>query len=45
VAEIVRLLSDPAIGKVFYDDEEHFLDRISVRYLRCNTIDTGVRAQ
>jgi hypothetical protein len=44
MAEIVRLLSDPVIGKVFYDDEEHFLDRSSVRYLRCETRDTGVIA-
>lgn len=42
MAEVVRLLSDPEIGKVFYDDEEHFLDRSSVRYLRCDTRDTGV---
>ncbi len=42
MAEIVRLLADPVIGKAFYDDEEHFLDRSSVRYLRCDTHDTGV---
>ncbi len=40
--EIVRLLSDPVIGKVFYEDEEHFLDRGSVRYFRCDMRDTGV---
>jgi hypothetical protein len=44
MAEVVRLLSDPVISKVFYDDEEHFLDRTSVRYLRCDTRDTGVIA-
>jgi hypothetical protein len=42
MAEIVRLLADTEVGKVFYDDEEHFLDRSSVRYLRCDTRDTGV---
>jgi hypothetical protein len=44
MAEIVKLLRDPEIGKVFYDDEEHLLDRSSVRYLRCETRDTGVIA-
>ncbi len=43
MAEIVRLLSDPAIHKIFHDDEEYFLDRTSVRYLRCDTHDTGVQ--
>jgi len=45
MAEIVRLLCEPAIHKIFYDDEEHFLDRSAVRYLRCDTRDTGVTAQ
>lgn len=44
MGEVIRLLSDPEIGKIFYDDEEHFLDRSAVRYLRCDTRDTGVDA-
>jgi hypothetical protein len=38
--EIIAMLSDPVIGKVFYDDEEHFLDRSSVRLVRCDVRDT-----
>ncbi|MDE8650989.1 EthD domain-containing protein [Novosphingobium album (ex Liu et al. 2023)] len=33
-AQVIATLSDPAIGKMFHDDEEHFLDRSSVRLVR-----------
>jgi hypothetical protein len=32
--QVVAMLSDPVIGKIFHDDEEHFLDRSSVRLVR-----------
>lgn len=32
--QVVATLSDPVIGKLFHDDEEHFLDRSSVRLVR-----------
>lgn len=34
--QVVATLSDPAIGTLFHDDEEHFLDRTSVRLIRCD---------
>ncbi len=34
--EVFALLADPVIGKIFHDDEEHFLDRSSVRLVRCD---------
>jgi hypothetical protein len=34
--EVFALLFDPEIGKIFHDDEEHFLDRDSVRLVRCD---------
>ena len=37
--EIIAALGDKEIGKVFYDDEEHFLDRASVRLVRCDMRD------
>lgn len=37
---VVATLSDPVIGKLFHDDEEHFLDRSSVRLVRCETRET-----
>jgi hypothetical protein len=39
--ECMRLLRDPAIGKLFHDDEEHFLDRESVTLIRSDCRDTG----
>ena len=39
--EIYRLLHDPVIGKIFLDDEEHFLDGPATRLVRCDTMDTG----
>ena len=39
--EIMRIFADPVIGKVFHDDEEHFLDRESVFLVKCDTRDTG----
>ena len=42
LAEIIRLLGEPDIHKIFHDDEEYFLDRSSVRFLRCDTRDTGL---
>ena len=39
--EILRLLADPAIGKIFRDDEEHFLDSSGTRLVRCDCRDTG----
>lgn len=38
--QVVATLSDPQIGKLFHDDEEHFLDRSSVRLLRCELRET-----
>jgi hypothetical protein len=39
--EIMRIFADPVIGKIFYDDEENFLDRSSVTLIKCDTRDTG----
>lgn len=39
--EIMCIFADPVIGKVFHDDEEHFLDRESVFLVKCDTRDTG----
>ena len=39
--EIMRILHDPVIGKLFHEDEEHFLDRNSVTLVRCDSRDTG----
>ena len=39
--EIMSLFADPVIGKIFHDDEEHFLDRESVLLVKCDTRDTG----
>lgn len=37
--EVFRLLLDPEIGRIFYEDEEHFLDRSSVRLVLCDVHD------
>jgi hypothetical protein len=39
--ECMGLMSDPAIGKVFLEDETHFLDSAATRLVRCDTSDTG----
>lgn len=39
--ESMRILADPVIGKIFHDDEEHFLERESVLLLRSDCRDTG----
>jgi hypothetical protein len=36
LTEVFELLFDPVIGKLFHDDEEHFLDRDSVRLVTCD---------
>jgi hypothetical protein len=33
--EVFAVLFDPVVGKLFHDDEEHFLDRDSVRLVTC----------
>lgn len=38
--QVVAMLSDPVIGKIFHDDEEHFLDRSSVRLVRYDSRET-----
>jgi len=35
--ESMRILADPVIGKIFHDDEEHFLHRESVVLVRCDS--------
>jgi hypothetical protein len=39
--ECMGLMAQPAIGKLFLDDEEHFLDSAATRLVRCDTHDTG----
>lgn len=39
--EIIRLAADPVIGKIFYDDEENFLDRASMILFKCDERNTG----
>jgi hypothetical protein len=43
--KVVAILSDPEIGKLFYEDEEHFLDRSSVRLVRCDVTQTDTSAR
>jgi hypothetical protein len=38
----VAIFADPVTAKMFYDDEEDFLDRESVIMFRCEEVDTGV---
>jgi hypothetical protein len=40
--QVMALFSDPVIGRIFYEDEEHFLDRDSILLLKCDSRDTGV---
>ena len=42
--QVVAMLSDPTIGKIFHDDEEHFLDRGSVRLVLCDQRETDTSA-
>lgn len=39
--ECMGLMANPEIGKLFLDDEEHFLDSAATRLVRCDTCDTG----
>jgi hypothetical protein len=39
--EILAVFADPVVGKIFHDDEEHFLDRSSVVLVKYDTRDTG----
>lgn len=39
--EIMGLLADPVISKVFHEDEEHFLDREATVLIKCDPHDTG----
>lgn len=34
-AEMQRIIGDPEIGRIFMEDEEHFLDRPSLRIFPC----------
>jgi hypothetical protein len=36
LTEVFEILFDPTIGKLFHDDEEHFLDRDAVRLVVCD---------
>lgn len=38
---IMKLFSDPRIGRIFYEDEEHFLDRDAIMLIKCDSRDTG----
>jgi len=42
--QVFATLSDPEIGKLFHDDEDHFLDRSSVRLVLCDSTETDVSA-
>lgn len=33
---IMAMFGDPVVGKTFYDDEEHFLDRDSIMLIKCD---------
>jgi hypothetical protein len=39
--DVFELLFDPIIGKLFYEDEEHFLDRDAVRLIVCDVRNTN----
>lgn len=43
-AQALATIADPAIGKIFYDDEEHFLDRASVRLVLADRRETDTRS-
>jgi len=42
--QVFATLSDPEIGAIFHADEEHFLDRSSVRLVLCDSQVTDVSA-
>jgi hypothetical protein len=42
--QVVATLSDPEIGRLFHEDEEHFLDRSSVRLILCDSHETDTLA-
>ena len=39
--QINAIFADPVIGKIFHDDEEHFLDRDSILLIKCDLVDNG----
>jgi hypothetical protein len=39
LTEVFALLFDPVVGKLFHEDEEHFLDRSSVELVVCDVRD------
>lgn len=39
---IMAALSDTELGQVFYDDEEHFLDRSSIFLVKCDVCETPI---
>jgi hypothetical protein len=39
--EIIRVMTDPRIGRMFADDEEKFLDREATMLIKCDARDTG----
>lgn len=43
--QVFAILADPVIGRIFHDDEEHFLDRGSVRLIQRDLRDTGLGSQ
>lgn len=43
-AQALATIADPAIGKIFHEDEEHFLDRASVRLILTEQRETDTRS-
>ena len=41
LTEVFELLFDPVIGKLFHDDEKHFLDRDTVCLVMCDVRKSG----
>lgn len=41
--EIMRLVAHSEIAPLFYEDEEHFLDRDATVLIKCRMYDTGTR--
>ena len=39
--ELMALFADPAISRIFFEDEEHFLDRDATVMIKCDCRDTG----
>jgi hypothetical protein len=42
---IMARFSEPEIGRLFYEDEEHFLDRDAIMLIKCDSRDTGTGAR